>query len=386
MFALVTLVSIASAEEPATVFHAGDPASAVVAVERGTDRPPWEIVPRLLVDATAPDRVAAFGAGAGRACEEGTTAASVRARLAAAEAAVAAAAWGDARPLLVATLDAAECLREPVEASVLGRAALLLGVANGALGDASDVSFARALAFQPGLAWDSTFPSAGKATFDATVQGLATARTGQIVLGPGAEVTTLWVNGRPVPVQAGAVTVPAGRHLVQFVQAQVITLPIDVTAGSTIALASPPRIPPAAATTATEASTRAYLAPYLAASATGPTYVWTGAELLDVRAGMSAVPLRARQVKKRSPVAPALLFSGIGLVGVGAVSTVVGLVTYSNNADGEPGEADEDYAQRIIAAGAGAGMATMGLTACGIGLVSIGVSIPLGQRAGGGAR
>lgn len=385
MIALSLLGSLALAGEPATVFHAGDPAAAVVAVERGTGLPPWEIVPELLVDTTAPDRVVAFGGGAVPACAGGTTtAASVRASLASAEVAVAAGAWAEARPLLAATLGAAECLREPVEPSVLGRAALLQGVAEAARGDASEVSFARALAFQPGLAWEGTFPSAGKATFEASVAGLASAPTGHVVVGPGAEVTTLWVDGRPLPVQAGEVTIAAGRHLVQLVRTDVVTLPVDLAPGVTVALVSPPRIAPQSAYAATDPAIRAYLAPFLAAKAAGPAYVWTGAELLDVRSGLAGVPLRARAEKRKNPLPSALILAGIGLVGIGGVSAGVGEVTYQKYADGVAGEGDEEYARRIIAAGAGSGMALMGFTACGVGLVSIGVGIPLSLH--GGAR
>jgi hypothetical protein len=376
----IVVVTGAFAGEPATVYHAGDPASAVVAAERGTGRPPWEIVPKLLVDTASPDRVAAFGGGEPPVCATTSTAASVRAQLAMAETAVRAGSWSEARPLLRETLLAIECLSEPAEATVSGRAALLLGVADAAAGEASASSFVRALAFQPALVWEGGFPTAGKAAFDVAAAGLATAPTGRIVLGPGGEASTLWVDGRPVAVQGGALVVSAGRHVVQFVQGEVLTLAVDVAPDGVVALISPPRVPPGAVAGAADPAVGAWLERFLAGRDAGPAYVWTGTDLLDLQHDFQSVPLRARTVQttRSSPVPGALVISGVGLVGLGAVATAIGGSTYLANADGVPGESDDAYARRIIAAGAGSGMAAMGLTACGIGTVAIGVGIPLG--------
>lgn len=372
----------ATAAEPgAVVLYVGEAAPAALATIAATGRPGWEVSPRTLDAGSGGHRATVEGA-APSTCAAPTNAAAVRDALTKAESEVAYENWDGARLRIGEAVAAMGCLAEPAEASVGARVQFLSGIVRVSGGDAvgAETAFREAIAFQPGLAWDEAFTPDWRPPFDAASR--AANPPARVMLGPGlAATSSVWLDGRPMPVTAATFTVPEGPHLLQLIGQTIETLRIVARADAPVLVSIPDQVGPDLITHADEPAVQAWLGLHLASTWPGrAVYVWTGDTLLDATRDFAVVPVPVVDAPKQDR-GRGLFIGGIATGAVGVLGTGLGVAGYLTNAHAVPGESHDDYVGRVTAAGRGAGMATLGLAFVGAGGVALALGLPRGGDA-----
>lgn len=360
----------------AVVLYTGDAAPAALATIAATGRPGWEVSPRTLERGGEGHRAIVEGASP-TACTAGSNAAAVRAALSKAESEVAYENWDGARLRIDEAVLAMGCLSEPAEASVGARVNFLSGIVRVSAGDATgaETAFREAIAFQPGLTWDEAFTPDWRLPFDAATHAANT--PARVVLGPGlSNTSSVWLDGRPMPVTAATFAVSEGPHLVQLIGQTIETLRVVARADTPAVLLIPDQIGPDLILNAQEPAVQAWLALHVAAAwPERAVYVWTGGALLDATHGFAVVPVPITEPPKKDH-GRAMLVGGIAAGAVGVLGTGVGFAGYFGNAKAVPGESHDDYIARVTSAGRGAGMATLGLAFVAAGGVGVVLGLP----------
>ena len=369
-------MAVAQAEPSVVVLYTGEAAPAALATITATGRPGWEVSPRLLEGGRTGHRAIVEGA-APSSCLAATSAAAVRDALAKAESEVAYENWTGARVRIDEAVLAMGCLSEPAEASVGARVYFLSGVVRVSAGDAvgAETAFRQAIAFQPGVTWDEAFTPEWRLPFDAATH--ATNAPARVVLGPGlSAMSSVWLDGRPMPVTGAVFAVAEGPHLLQLIGQTIETFRVVARPEAPVVVLIPDQIGPDLVAHAQEPSTQAWLGLYVASEWPGrAVYVWSGGALLDAAHGFAPVPVPvALPVKKDR--GPALLVAGLGATAVGALGAGLGFAGYFANANAVAGESHDAYVSRVTSAGHGAGMATLGLAFVAAGGVGIALGLP----------
>ena len=387
MLALLPLMSSAYAGD-IPVFFVGDPEVAIRQVALETGSPIWQLDLLRPAEVVEGDGPRAIGAGQhATMCATESTNLALREYLDKVEGRVTYEQWGEARNDLDAALAALSCLVEPAESSLGARLFFLRGITLTALGETAggQAAFVRALHFHPGLKWDESFTPDWKPNFEAAQADVSKRPLGRLVVGPGLEGnSSLWVDGRMANLGDGSVQVPEGEHLVQVLSPHVTTMEVITHGGANVAILVPAAIPDDVASNLLDRRTQAILDAIVAeTSGGGPAYAWTG-ERTWKSDGTTWTELPAHEVDEgpsmRAEVGRGLFWSGLGASAVGLVSTGMGLAMWAPNHVPATGEVGAAYADRVDRAARGGGIATAGLVSFGLGVVAIGVSIPIGKE------
>ena len=341
------LIQAALAAE--TVLYAGDPSAAVEHVAADALLPVWELHPvriaDLLSDGTSP---AVVGGAQPPACTGGrTTNARVRDLLDIAEKKLVRLDESAGAQFELATA-ALGCLAEPAEASLAGRLFFLAGLQAQDAGRIEDarVAFARAQAFQPGLAWDEHFAPDGKALFDQVATAVvAAAPTATLLLGPGLTSTRrLGIDGHEVAT-AREVSLAAGPHLVQTLDAPFTTFEVNVRPDHPVVLLVPSSLDDQALSQADLGTT--YWQTVLCAifdrslGEGARLYIWDGSRVW--RTGDPWVALRPSATARASAMGRALVSGGAVATVAGAAGAAIGwmeVVTITSGPALERGDPD----------------------------------------------
>ena len=123
-------------------------------------------------------------------------------------------------------ITALACLEEPVHPSVAARLFFLQGVVFHAKANEPRAlaSFRQALSFEPDHIWDDYMAPDGKPLFEQAVEESRRSGRLSVRLVPAPEDGTLWVDGRLVMAEKGAVSMAPGEHVVQVVGSQAVTV------------------------------------------------------------------------------------------------------------------------------------------------------------------
>ncbi len=379
MLVLALLASTDPAHAGANVVYGDDAEEAVRHVAADTGLPVWDVHPTAAADLASGDAPQAVGAGQVPGCiGSPVTNAQIRDVVAKVETRIA---WQDTTALAdLAAADASlACLSEPAEASLGGRLFFLYGIAAGDAGlpDQAQAAFARALTFQPSLAWDTRFSPKLRTPFDAALASTAARAKRQVTLGPGVEgAATLWIDGQLVQVASGRVEVSDGLHLVQVLLPKVSTFPL-VASERAVAIVVPSALSVRAVAEAAEPSRQAVLQPLIEQrfAADDTTYVWTGARTWKAGSWDALPPSNAMVEERHRAVGQRLLLAGGTTGGAGLVAVASGLALWAANHDANGAETTREYGSRMARTGAGSALVDAGVASLGAGLACVAIGV-----------
>lgn len=369
------------------LLYQGDIDDAVRRVSADADLKPWELEPVLLPERLNEAGLRSFGLDQPpRTCTKGIGNDALRALVEKIEGHVSYEQWTETSEASAAAIGALPCLTESIDAKVAARLFFLNGISATARSDfrAARDAYLRALAFAPDLPWDETFTPDWQPTFDAARADHGALKSTAVVLGPGVDPSAeLWVDGRSVVASAGRIELTEGLHLVQTIQPRVLTTEVRARLDRKAAVLVPSAVEPGVVEDASDPAVQAYLDPIVdSLFGEAGCYVWTGSRTVRGGADWRTLPsaslaVVAATVPGRASPATLLRVGGGTSAAIGAVATAAGLGMYLPNRAPVPGEVGEAYAARVDRAARGAGIATVGIGALGLGLVAIGASIPL---------
>jgi hypothetical protein len=365
------------------VLYAGNPDSAVHRVAADTQRPIWEMAPFRLSERISGDRPRGFGADQPEPCDgDDSTNADLTAMIGKVEGRMTYEQWDQAKADLDAASMAVACLSEPADPALGARIYFLAGITATALADPAGANgaYLKAFAFQPALQWDDTFTPDWQAQFDSALSEHNRRGNATVVLGPGMEgQSSLWVDGKMVPVSGNRLTLPEGAHLVQVLEPSVRTTPVRVDAHRTVAIAVPAKISDSLVERANDTAAQPLLDALIDhVFGEQSVYLWTGSQTVRGGAGWEALPPKFDPgAESRKTLGGKLVMAGTVAAGTGVAVTAVGLAAFLPNAKAKPGEVGEAYTHRVQTAARGAGLATGGLATVAVGVVTLGIGIPI---------
>jgi hypothetical protein len=362
------------------LLYAGDPDVAVHTTAAAAHVHVWELDPVRVADLVTGDRPVVVGKDQPAACSgPGVTNAQLRDVVAKAIPRVAYQQVAQGRQELDAAAASLGCLSEPAEASLGAQLFYVRGVFAAADGapDAAAASFARALAFDPQLAWDDDYPPDWRPTFDQAKAAATTAST-TIAIGPGLDrQASLWIDGRMVPMADGRLVIGVGRHLVQVLEPSVTTLELDARVADRVAVVVPSVLGDAFVANAADPAGRPLLDALIAGKLAGDGYVWTGDRVLHPADDAVFEPMTTAS-PGRAHAASLLVGGGEALAGLGIVGLGAG---YAIWAGGHPDDAvtTGQFDSATNRQAGGSALFGAGLTALGGGVALLAVGVPLGH-------
>ncbi|MBW2254357.1 MAG: hypothetical protein JRI25_07150 [Deltaproteobacteria bacterium] len=230
---LALLASPATAAD--TVLHAGDADAAVAKVVEDASRAPEELAATTLPDLLAGRPPLLIGGGALETCQgEPATAETFWEALSVAESSMAFMEYGQALGELEDAAQVLGCQTTPADTTSASRLHYLRGLSFffAEESEAARAAWVQAHRFHPGLKWDDNFPPDGQMVFEAARALVDADEPTTLVIVPTPSEGALWLDGRRMQLEAGALSIPGGKHLAQFGAERVTTVQLQLAPGS----------------------------------------------------------------------------------------------------------------------------------------------------------
>ncbi|MBW2255790.1 MAG: hypothetical protein JRI25_14480, partial [Deltaproteobacteria bacterium] len=225
-----------------TVLHAGDAEAVVAKVAEDTGRPPEELVATTLPDLLVGNPPLLVGGGALETCRrEPATAAAFQEALSVAESSMAFMEYGQALGELEEAAQVLGCQTTPADPTSASRLHYLRGLSFffAEVSEAARAAWVQAHRFHPGLKWDDNFSPDGQMVFEAARALVDADEPTTLTIVPTPSDGALWLDGRRVQLEAGALSIPGGKHLAQFGAERVTTVQLQLAPGSSNTLIIP---------------------------------------------------------------------------------------------------------------------------------------------------
>lgn len=276
------------------VVHGGGDSAAVVARVATLSGTPSDQLRAISVEAIVAGRPPGI-LGGGRLTPCGTAPTrndSISRSLEIATGAVAYMEYGSAKAALDQSIRDVDCLQEAVEPTMAARVWYLSGIVAHASGDQAGtrVAFRQAILFQPDLEWDENFKPDARMTFDAVSAEMKSSAMVPLRVVPMPPDGALRIDGRPVKVVGGQVSVIPGAHHLQVGTSVLGSARLEVDVNAPAAVVLPQYVTDEALDWAGDGDKRGALAVILAGAlgTSGNVLVATDTVLWRVRLGGSA--------------------------------------------------------------------------------------------------
>jgi hypothetical protein len=279
---LALLLTSAHAADP--VLHAGDGEAAVAKVAEDTGRAPEELAAATLPDLLGGSAPLLIGGGALRTCQrEPVTAEAFQQALSTAESSMAFMEYGQALSELEGAATLLGCLNTPADPTSASRLHYLRGLSFyfAEEPEAARAAWVQAHRFNPSLPWDDNFPPDGQTVFEAARALVDADEPTTLAIVPTPADGTLWLDGRQVKLDAGALSIPGGKHLAQFGTDGVTTVQLQLAPGSSNTLVIPDALEPDAVAWVADETLRSFLSSALEVA------LDTGAQVYAVHEGVT---------------------------------------------------------------------------------------------------